>query len=92
MNRELYVNAEEGEAGKEKIVLLRSKIYAIGICIMFDTYLCDDDELVDSGEEWDYIEEQKKSLTCSNVKLLFLLFCYMLLFICYWNSSLQFNL
>lgn len=50
MNRELYVNAEE-VYGKDKIVLLRSKIYAIGICIMFDTYLSDDDELVDSGEE-----------------------------------------
>jgi hypothetical protein len=50
MNKELFVNTDE-VYGKEKIVFLRSKIYAIGMCIMFDTYLSSDDELVDSGEE-----------------------------------------
>ena len=48
MNRELYINAE-AVYGKEKIALLRSKIYDIGMCIMFDTYLSD--------EKWAYLEE-----------------------------------
>lgn len=47
MNNELYISAEEVYEN-EKITLLRSRIYDIGICIMFDTYL-NDDELVDSG-------------------------------------------
>ena len=50
MNRELYIKAEE-IYGKEKITLLRSRIYDIGMCIMFDTYLSDDDKLVDIGED-----------------------------------------
>ena len=38
MNRELYINAE-AVYGKEKISLLRSKIYDIGWAIISDKYL-----------------------------------------------------
>ena len=48
---ELYINAEE-VYGKEAIDKLRQKIYDIGMCIMFDTYLRD--------KEWDYLEAEKK--------------------------------
>ena len=37
MNKELFVNAEE-VYGIEKISLLRSWIYDIGMCIMFNTF------------------------------------------------------
>ena len=56
MNKEFYVKAEEVYR-KEKSALLRSRIYDIWMCIMFDTYLSEDDDLVDSGGKWDYIEE-----------------------------------
>lgn len=54
LKEELFIKAEE-IYGKEKIALLRNKIYDIGMCIMFDAYLRD--------KEWDYLEaEKKKSL------------------------------
>ena len=49
---ELYINAEE-VYGKEAIDKLRQKIYDIGMCIMFDTYLSD--------EEWDYLGKKRRS-------------------------------
>ena len=48
LKEELFIKAEE-IYGKEKIALLRSKIYDIGMCIMFDTYLSD--------EKWANLEE-----------------------------------
>ena len=36
---------------KEKIAFLRSRIYDIGMCIIFDTYLSGGEDLVDNGDE-----------------------------------------
>lgn len=76
----LFINAEE-VYGTELIDELRKLIYDISWSIVSDEYLVNNSS---EGEDLDLEWGKKKSLTCLNVKLLFLLFCYMLLLQLYW--------